>query len=148
MTKRLPERRRHPRVTVGGRTSGKVNAVHDVSILDISLGGMLIEHAPVVQPGIICDLVTTLLGHEMRLRCRVARSAVHRVEVNPGGKRKLIYRTGLEFLEHTDETRQVIRHYIKSVIEEENGGSASEPDPLERGDLEISDPSPPTKFPK
>ncbi len=142
MGKKGPERRRHLRVSVGGRTKGKVNAVHDVSIQDISLGGMLIEHVQVVQPGTICDLVCTLRAHKMRLRCQVIRATVHHSERDLKGKQKLIYRTGLEFLELSDETRQVIRDYITSIIEEEDGGGSIEQNalaPLEQGGLQITE---------
>ncbi|MEE8290219.1 MAG: hypothetical protein V3R80_01950 [Candidatus Tectomicrobia bacterium] len=54
----------------------------------------------------------------------------------------MIYRTGLEFLELSDETRQVIRDYITSIIEEEDGGGAIEHDalaPLQQGGLQIAE---------
>ena len=133
------ERRRYPRVNVGGRTRGRVNAVHDVSLLDISLGGALIEHAQVVQPGIAFDLVLTLVGKKLRLRCRAVRSVVSRSEGQPKGGQKLIYRTGLEFLQPTAETQQVIGDYIRSIIEDEQKGAADQPDvagPLEQGRLQ------------
>jgi len=131
-------RRRHPRVKVGGKAHGKVNAIHNVSLLDISLGGALIEHAHVAQPGIVFDLFLTLLGRKMRLKCRVIRSTVHRSEAQAYGERKLFYRTGLEFVGASEETRQAIADFITSVIEGENGSGAGEPgrfEPLEQGRL-------------
>jgi len=124
---------------VGGKTKGKVNAVHDVSLLDISLGGALIEHAHVVQPGITFDLVLTLLGHKLKLKCRAVRSMVSRSEAQPKGGQKLIYRTGLEFLGPSQERRQVISDYIRSIIEGEQKGGAEQADmagPLEQGRLQ------------
>lgn len=131
------DRRRHPRVNVGGRTKGKVNATHDVSLLDISLGGALIEHIHVVQPDSVSELGLTLQGHKMMLKCRVARSLVHRVE-GQGVGRKLIYRTGLEFLNPSDAVREAIGDYIRSIIEEESERETKGQDPLEpldRGSL-------------
>ncbi|MFQ5847983.1 MAG: PilZ domain-containing protein [Candidatus Methylomirabilales bacterium] len=139
-----PDRRQYPRVSVAGRTKGQVNAVYDVSLLDISLGGALIEHAQVVQPGIIFDLILTLQGCRIQLRCRVVRSTVHRPEVQADGGRKLIYRTGLEFLQPSTEMRQVITSYIQSIIEHENGGppTAADPlEPLEHGSLHLEGPA-------
>jgi hypothetical protein len=133
------ERRRHPRVNVGGKTKGRVNAVDDVSLLDISLGGALIEHAQVVQPGIAFDLVLTLVGQKLKLRCRAVRSVVYRSEVQAKGGQKLIYRTGLEFLQPPAATQQVIGDFIRSIIEDEQGGGAKQPDvagPLEQGRLQ------------
>jgi hypothetical protein len=106
-----------------------VNAVHDVSLLDISLGGALIEHAQVVQPGIAFDLVLTLLGQKLKLRCRAVRSVVSRSEAQAKGMGKLIYRTGLEFLQPSAETQQIVSDYIRSIIEGEQKGGAGQPDP-------------------
>jgi c-di-GMP-binding flagellar brake protein YcgR len=125
-----PDRRRHPRANVGGRTKGKVNSTYDVSLLDISLGGALIEHVQVVQPNTVSQLGLTLQGHKMKLKCRVVRSLVHRSE-GRGGGRKLIYRTGLEFLDVSDEAREAIGDYIRSIIEEESERDTKGQDPLQ-----------------
>jgi hypothetical protein len=126
MAKAQSERRRHPRVNVGGGTTGTVNAVHDVALLDISLGGALIEHAQVVQPGIAFDLVLTLPGQKLKPRCRAVRSVVFRSEAQAKGEGKLIY-------------QQVVSDYIRSIIEGEQKGGAEQPDaagPLEQGRLQ------------
>lgn len=108
------ERRQYPRFMVGGRTRGRVTT-YDASLLDISLGGALVEHAQIVRPGTLSYLVLPLQGHQLSLRCRVARSLVHRPEPQPDGERMLIYHTGLEFVEPSDETLTVISEYIDSL---------------------------------
>jgi hypothetical protein len=110
------DRRQHARFVVGGRTKGRVTAIYDARILDISPGGSLIEHSHVVRPGTLSCLDLDLLGKRMSLRCRVARSVVHRTEVQPDGDKELIYHTGLEFLDSSDETRKMIIDYIQSII--------------------------------
>jgi len=125
------ERRRHPRANVGGRKKGKVNATYDVSLLDISLGGSLIEHVQVVQPESTFELGLILQGQKMKLSCRVVRSAVHRSEGGSRGGGKLIYRTGLEFLDVSDGAREAIGDYIRSIIEEESERDTKGQDPLE-----------------
>ncbi len=114
MQKKGPERRQHPRFVVGGGTKGRVTA-YEVSLLDVSLGGAMIEHAQIVRPGTLSYLILPLQGREVSLRCRVIRSVVHRPEMQPDGERMLIYRTGLEFVEPSDETRKVISEYIDSL---------------------------------
>ncbi len=111
------DRRQYARFAVAGRTKGRVTAAYDAYLIDISLGGALIEHAQVVRPGTISSLDLELHGKRVSLRCRVIRSVVHRPEVQPDGERELIYRTALQFLEPSDETRQVIGDYIRSIIE-------------------------------
>jgi hypothetical protein len=114
------ERRQHARFVVGGRAKGRVTAIYDARILDISPGGSLIEHAHVVRPGTMSSLDLNLLGKRMSLRCRVARSVVHRSEVQQDGDKELIFHTGLEFLDRSDETRKMIIDYIRSIIEDGN----------------------------
>ncbi len=114
------DRRQHARFVVGGRTKGRVTATYDARILDISPGGSLIEHAQVVRPGTLSCLDLELLGKRMSLKCRVARSVVHRSEVQPDGNNELIYHTGLEFLDHSHERRKLIIDYIQSIIEDGN----------------------------
>lgn len=125
-----PERRQYPRANVGGRKKGKVNATYDVSLLDISLGGALIEHVQAVQPESTFELGLILQGRNMELSCRVVRSAVHRSEEGPRGGGKLIYRTGLEFVDISDAAREAIGDYIRSIIEEESEREMEGQDPL------------------
>lgn len=91
-------KRRYPRGVVGGKTKGRINGIGEVSVLNLSLGGALIEHAEVIRPDTILELVLTLAGRETRLRFRVVWSAIHRAEVQPDGEQELIFRTGLDFL--------------------------------------------------
>ena len=105
-------RRKHARFVVKGEAKGRVSVIWDAVLLDISLGGALIEHANVVRPGTPSSLELDLGGKKIRLRCRVARSVADRIEVQSDGERELIYHTGLQFVEPSDETLQVIGDYI------------------------------------
>jgi len=116
------DRRQHPRFTVVvGKATGRVTSVHDASLVDISFGGVLIEHSQVVRPGTTSSLDLDLEGRRLRLRCRVIRSVVNRIELQPDGEQALIYHTGLEFLDLSEETRQVISDYIQSITEDGSG---------------------------
>jgi hypothetical protein len=112
-------RRQYARFLVGGKAKGRVTAIYDAVVVDISIGGSLIEHAHVVRPGTLSSLDLDVLGKRLRLKCRVARSVVHGSQVLPTGERELIYRTGLEFLEMSDAMRQMIGRYIQSMVNEE-----------------------------
>ena len=89
--------------------------MHDASLVDISLGGALIEHAQVVRPGTMSSLDLDLQGKKLRVKCRVARSVVDRIEAQPDGEQALIYHTGLEFLQPCEETQRLINDYIQSI---------------------------------
>ncbi len=108
-------RRKHPRFVVKGEVKGLVAAVRDAVLLNISLGGVLIEHANVVRPGTPTSVELDIQGKRIRLRCRVTRSEADRIEVQSDGEREMIYHTGLQFVEPSDETLQVIGDYIHSL---------------------------------
>jgi len=114
-------RRQYARFFVGRKTKGRVTAIYDAVVLNLSIGGSLIEHAHVVRPGTLSSLDLDLFGKRLRLKCRVARSVVHGSHVLPTGERELIYRTGLEFLELSEATRQMIGRYVQSMVKEERG---------------------------
>ena len=99
------ERRRYPRFVVGNRTKGRINGIGEVSVLNLSAWGALIEHGEVLRPDTIVHLVLILAGRETRVRCRVIWLAIHRAEVQPDGEQELIFRTGVEFLKPSEETR-------------------------------------------
>lgn len=108
-------RRKHARFAVKGGAKGRVAVVWDAVLLNISLGGALIEHANVVRPGTPSSLELELQGQKIRLRCRVARSVAERIHVQPDGERELVYQTGLQFVDPSDETLQVLGDYIDAL---------------------------------
>ncbi len=112
------DRRTHVRWVVGGRAAGRISAIHEATIIDISLGGALIEHTSMVSVGTTSPLILTIHGREVILKCRVVRSAVHRFEVRPDGERELIRRTGVEFLDISEDVQHLLGEYITSLREE------------------------------
>jgi hypothetical protein len=124
MTEKQEIRRRYPRVIVGGKIKGRVFAMYEASLLNISLGGALIENGDVLCPGAIISLSLDLQGRRANVHCRVIRSAVHGTALQPGGERALIYHTGVEFLDPSEEMRQVISGYVQSIARERNESSA------------------------
>lgn len=90
--------RRYPRVAVGTKIKGQTHGIERGSVLNLSVGGALIEHAKIVRPGTILSLVLNLRRRETPVRCRVVWSAAHRTERQPNGEEELIYRTGVEFV--------------------------------------------------
>ncbi|MFQ5847723.1 MAG: PilZ domain-containing protein [Candidatus Methylomirabilales bacterium] len=116
MKKERPERRKYARCVVEEGASARIAAVFEASVLNLSVGGALLEHDQLIQPGTLSSLILTLNGRATTLKCRTVRSAVHRLEVQPDGERALIYRTALEFVESSDNAHQMIRDYIQSII--------------------------------
>jgi len=93
-----PDSRKYPRLGVDGTTEGRANGVYSVQILDITLYGALIEHTEVIRPGSILNLECTLAQRQIKLRCYVVQSLIHRRERQSDGEEALLYHTQLEFL--------------------------------------------------
>lgn len=115
MDRAKQERRRHPRWEVGGQIAGQIARVPQVSLVNISIGGVLIEHSEIVRPGSVCFLTVLLPDEKIGLKCRVVRSIVHRYELSSTGDRDLIYRTGLKFLARSGTPRRQVEEYIDSL---------------------------------
>ncbi|MFQ5988285.1 MAG: PilZ domain-containing protein [Candidatus Methylomirabilales bacterium] len=102
------ERRHHLRSQVGKRLTGRIFSNRKASILDISLGGALIEHSNLVRLGTLSFLTVSGNGQEVTLRCRVIRSAIYRYEVRPTGDREHVYRTAVEFSVPSEDFRRLL----------------------------------------
>lgn len=106
------DRRRSPRWRAWGWLSGWVDDSLKVSIANLGLSGALIENSTLIHPGTTCVLTLALRGEKVRVRCRVARSAIYRWEMWPAGERSCVYRTGLEWVDVPETAQRVIGGYI------------------------------------
>ncbi len=109
------DRRRSIRCAVEERTAGRITAIYEASLINISVSGALIEHSDLVRPGPLSVLTFVVRGQEVSLRCRVVRSAVLRSEVQADGEHELVYRTGLEFLDTPEDSLRLIDEFIDSL---------------------------------
>ncbi|MFQ5988958.1 MAG: PilZ domain-containing protein [Candidatus Methylomirabilales bacterium] len=109
------DRRRNIRWALEERTAGRITAIYEAFLIDISTSGALIEHSDVVRPGTLSVLTFFVQGQKVSLRCRVIRSAVHRTEPRTEKERELIFRTGVEFLDVSEDSLRLIGGYLDSV---------------------------------
>lgn len=109
------ERRRYRRWAVAGRLAARVGGIPHASLVDISLGGALVEHSNMMRPGTISFLTLSFDRQEEVLKCRVVRSEGHRYEARPTGERDLVYRSGLEFLAPSESSVGLIERSIESL---------------------------------
>lgn len=107
------DQRRYPRWAVGRRLTGRVGNFPKVSVINLSLGGALIEHPSLLHPGLTLFLDLIFPGHEVGLKCRVVRSDPHGYEDLPAGGRDLVYRSGVEFVDISEASHRVINGYIE-----------------------------------
>lgn len=108
-------RRRYRRWIIRGGLSGCIDAAHEASFVNISLGGALVEHWSMIRPGSIAFLTLAFQGQEVGLKCRVVRSEVHRYGVRPTVERHLVYRSGLEFVDTSEASLRLIDKTIESL---------------------------------
>lgn len=92
-----PIKRRFPRFTVLGKVGGKIVASFEATLVNLSLGGALVEHSSMVRPGSVSQLFLPHGTGEIPVNCRVVRSHLSRRETR-GPASVVVYQTGLEFL--------------------------------------------------
>jgi hypothetical protein len=109
--KEYPVKRRFPRFTVLGKVAGKIIATHEATLLNLSLGGALIEHPSMVRPGSVSQLLIPTPRGDIQIDCRVARSTLVRQE-RRGNEAMVIYQTGLEFRDPSPEVLAALEGVI------------------------------------
>jgi hypothetical protein len=112
------DRRQCVRFFVAEKTKGRVTSTYEALLMNISRRGALIEHDDVVRPGSTSSLELELNGNKVKLQSRVVWSAVVRQGLNADSEMALIFNTGLEFLDPSEETQQLIGDYIDSMAEQ------------------------------
>jgi DNA-binding response OmpR family regulator len=108
------ERRRAPRVRMEKGSPAQLQ-LKEVYLLDISLSGALVEHRESVDPGEIYRLAFPLDGKEVQVLARAIREfASHRITVE-GGERRIVYRTGVEFVRLEKGASELISAYVERL---------------------------------
>ncbi len=114
------ERRRAARVRMRLKSPAQLQLM-EVSLIDISLSGALVEHTDPVRPGEIYRLSFAVDGQRVQVLARAVRAfASHRVTV-AGGERKVIYRTGMEFVGVEKGAADLISAYIDRLLKQGGG---------------------------
>ena len=114
------ERRRAPRIRMENGSPAQLQ-LKDVYLLDLSLLGALIEHTEPVSPGEIYRLSFPVEGKEVQVLARAIREfASHRV-TTPGGERRIVYRTGMEFVGLEKGVSALISAYVERLVKTGSG---------------------------
>ena len=111
------ERRRAARVRMRQDCPATL-MLKDVKLLDISLSGALVEHSEPVNPGEIYRLCFPVEDQEVQVLARAIRAfASHRV-TGAGGERRMVYRTGMEFVGVEKGAAELISAYIDRLLKQ------------------------------
>ncbi|MFI5340587.1 MAG: PilZ domain-containing protein [Candidatus Methylomirabilales bacterium] len=113
--------RRGARVRLRTGTAAKLH-LWDVTLIDLSFSGVLIEHTHRVQVGDPYYLSFQVDGLHTKARALAVRSFVsHRISM-AGGERQIVYRTGMEFADLTADTTKRISAYLDRMRTSELAG--------------------------
>jgi DNA-binding response OmpR family regulator len=114
------ERRRAPRVRMEENSPAQLQ-LKEVYLLDISLAGALVEHTEPVNPGEIYRLCFPVGEKEVQVLARAIRAfASHRVTL-AGGERRIVYRTGMEFVGIEKGVSELIAAYMDRLLNQGTG---------------------------
>jgi hypothetical protein len=108
---------------VYGELAGEVSARFEAALVDVSVLGACLEHTRQIHPGQSYLLHLSLGGRSFGLPARAVWSTVHGAERT--GEKRLIYRTGLEFVGLPPAALEALRDLTerKPVPEAGEGGS-------------------------
>lgn len=107
-----PERRRAPRFRLAGRPPCGLHAALDAVLLDVSTCGVLVEHTHPVQPNMIYTLALPAGQQTVLIVARVVRTLLSHITDRSQGPRSLVFHTGLEFVEISEEARTALEALI------------------------------------
>lgn len=122
------ERRKAPRVRMRGEPTALVELkqLKDVSLIDLSLSGALMEHTEPVRPGGIYRLSFSVGGSQVQVLARAVRAYASHFVTLAGGERQLVFRTGMEFIGVEKAAADLISAYVEHLRKQPGRGSATE----------------------
>lgn len=106
------DRRKRGRVNLQGALCGTLGLSAEVRVINLSLGGAMIEHRERLSPDQPCLLGLRLAGLDLRLRARVVWSRAHSAGRTLGGESEVSFRSGLQFTELPEGAEVHLRQYL------------------------------------
>lgn len=118
------ERRKAPRVRMQGEPPALVQLkqLKDVSIIDLSPSGALVQHTEPVRPGEIYRLSFAVGGSQVQVLARAVRVFASDRVALAGGESQLIYRTGMEFVGVEKGAADLIAAYVEHLPKQPGRG--------------------------
>lgn len=102
----MEEKRKYERVTIN--ITGDLVASSRVKVIDISIGGALLEYDKRLDIGKKLKFAITVDTHTLMLESSVVRSTIVRSEVNARGETSPIYQAGVVFKKELSAQEQEI----------------------------------------
>jgi hypothetical protein len=122
-SKSAQERRRRPRVKLGGGVVAKVQTVLQAPIVDLSVTGALVEVEEALRPGARCTVRIPVSDDDvLRLSARVVRSILVSLAQRGDGARLPRYQAAVEFVDVSEEDAVRLSAYVAAF----NGAVSAE----------------------
>ena len=110
------ERRRRPRVKIGGGVVAKVQTVLHAPVIDLSVTGALVEVEEALRPGARCTVRIPLsAGTMLRLGARVVRSTLVSLARSGEGARAARYQAAVEFVDVSEGDATQLSAYLNGL---------------------------------
>jgi len=107
------ERRRRPRVKIGGGVVAKVQTVLHAPVIDLSVTGALVEVGEALRPGARCTVRIPLsAGIMLKLGARVVRSTLVSLASKGTSAKAARYQAAVEFVDVTDADAAQLSAYL------------------------------------
>lgn len=111
-----PERRRHPRVSLDGEVRGRIHTVASAPVINISLAGALLEVPCTLSVGASYTVRLAINRNEiLEIKGRIVRSYVHGFAKNDKGETVINYRAAVHFQGLPDAVRATLQGFIQNV---------------------------------
>jgi hypothetical protein len=121
------DKRDSERVLIPGEVKGEVTVYEPMTILDMSVTGVLIETKFPLQLDSLHDFRLSLGNRSVVVKGRIVHSKIG--ELRQGA---VLYRTGVEFIEPSEHARAAMRSFVQAQ-------RAAESAPLKVIDAELAD---------
>jgi len=116
MAQTRPERRRSPRMNVNGEGKGHLKATIPVTVVNLSVDGVLLELKAPLRPGMTYELSAFVPEQTLHGIVRVTRCRAGGYAADGRGGRCLLFRAGAEFASLTPPQRDAIRSAVNRSL--------------------------------
>ena len=107
------ERRKTERIRISDHLVGRVGAVGDARIVDLSMNGVLVENGDSMKPDVVCHFSMSLNGDgEIHIESRVQRCQTSRYVEDGLGNSSFSYRVALQFTKMDSTTQSLLDQYL------------------------------------
>ena len=110
------DRRRHPRVALGGEVRGKIHTVASAPVVNLSVTGALVEVPCTLRVG-AAYTIRLAIGQDkfIDVKGKVVRSYVHGFDKNEKGETVIKYRAAVQFLDLPDKQKTELERFLQGI---------------------------------